>query len=237
METTSTTAAIESLSPSELEELHIRIATENSLNERFCLTNTDAAVQVFFSEREDPVPVYTSENTTSDDTIRSQIKRDDSEIWNSFFQSIEKGNIAALDYVINLGLDINSPHSVRKEYPIFYAIQCSKTNVMRHFINLGADVNSWSATSKLRDCGHFSSTRDMERARTPLMLAAEMGNLAVVKILCERAFADPMLVAPDGQTAQRLAARNGHKEIVMYLPAHRGGAWKRLKCTSTLLLP
>jgi hypothetical protein len=63
------------------------------------------------------------------------------------------------------------------------------------------------------------------------MIAAEQGNLNICKILCETAFADPMLIAPDGQTAQRLAARNGRKEVVQYLPAHRGGSWRRLKCT------
>jgi hypothetical protein len=54
--------------------------------------------------------------------------------------------------------------------------------------------------------------------------------LNICKILCETAFADPMLVAPDGQTAQRLAARNGHKEIVDYLPVNRRGAFKRIQC-------
>jgi hypothetical protein len=39
--------------------------------------------------------------------------------------------------------------------------------------------------------------------------------------------ADDSLVAPDGQIALRLAAENGHREVVDYLPARRGGGFRR----------
>jgi hypothetical protein len=59
------------------------------------------------------------------------------------------------------------------------------------------------------------------------MVAAGRGNLALVKLLVGELGADDGLVAPDGQLALRLAADGGHREVVEYLPARRGGAWKR----------
>ena len=41
--------------------------------------------------------------------------------------------------------------------------------------------------------------------------------------------ADDSLIAPDGELALRLAAANGHKEVVDYLPSRRGGGWRRWK--------
>jgi hypothetical protein len=38
---------------------------------------------------------------------------------------------------------------------------------------------------------------------------------------------DDSLIAPDGQIALRLAAENGHREVVDYLPARRGGGFRR----------
>jgi hypothetical protein len=38
---------------------------------------------------------------------------------------------------------------------------------------------------------------------------------------------DDSLIAPDGQIALRLAAENGHREVVEYLPARRGGGFRR----------
>lgn len=56
-----------------------------------------------------------------------------------------------------------------------------------------------------------------------------MGNLALVKLFIECYRCDDSKIAPDGQLALRLAAQNGHREIVEYLPARRGGGWLRWK--------
>jgi hypothetical protein len=50
-----------------------------------------------------------------------------------------------------------------------------------------------------------------------------------VKILMEEYHCDDSLIAPDGQIALRLAAENGHREVVDYLPARRGGGFRRWK--------
>jgi len=65
--------------------------------------------------------------------------------------------------------------------------------------------------------------------RTPLQLAASMGNLVLVKVLIEEYHCDDAILAPDGQIALRLAAQNGHREVVEYLPARRKGGFLRWK--------
>ena len=66
--------------------------------------------------------------------------------------------------------------------------------------------------------------------RTPLMLAASMGSLPIVKLLFEPPYsADDALVAPDGQIALRLASDNNHRPIVDYLPSRRAGGYLRFK--------
>ncbi|KAK4218804.1 hypothetical protein QBC37DRAFT_411577 [Rhypophila decipiens] len=61
------------------------------------------------------------------------------------------------------------------------------------------------------------------------MVAALMGNLALVRLLVDDFKADDGIIAPDGQLALRLAADGLHREIVEVLPARRGGAWRRWK--------
>ncbi|KAH8814662.1 hypothetical protein DL96DRAFT_1820811 [Flagelloscypha sp. PMI_526] len=66
-------------------------------------------------------------------------------------------------------------------------------------------------------------------ARTPLMEAASIGNLAIVKLLIEQHGVNPLLVAPDGQTAFRLARDNGHTVVADYLPATSIGGMRRIQ--------
>ena len=233
---TAMATGINRLTQEEEEELHLRIATARSLNDPNI--NPEQIVRDILSRHDEIVPIYPGPQGSrdeNDESIRQQIAKNDGRLWNSVFSIIQRGQIDALDHFIELGLDVNTPHPLRKQYPIFIAVQASQTNMMRHLINLKADVNSMSCIP-LYGIGLFrenSMIPDPERMRTPLMCAAENGHLNICKILCETAFSDPMLVAPDGQTAQRLAARNGHREIVQYLPANRAGALLRLKCSST----
>lgn len=221
---------VEQLTPEELEEVHIRIATAASLRDDHI--NAEGIVSDILSGREEPVPLYSPLASETDYSIREQIAGDNVLVWNSIFEVIKLGQIDALDRFISLGLDINRPHPISQQYLLYHAVRHSQTNMMRHLINLNADVNCMSCTNVLEYKSiHINmSGLDLERKRTPLMCAAENGNLNICKILCESAFADPMIVAPDGQTAQRLAARNGHKEIVQYLPANRRGVFLRIKC-------
>lgn len=223
---TAMATGINRLTQEEEEELHLRIATARSLNDPNI--NPEQIVRDILSRHDEIVPIYPGPQGSrdeNDESIRQQIAKNDGRLWNSIFSVIQRGQIDALDHFIELGLDVNTPHPLRKQYPIFIAVQASQTNMMRHLINHKVDVNVFSAQGD-----GFFIYPDVEQSRTPLMIAAEQGNLNICKILCETAFADPMLVAPDGLTAQRLAARRGHKEIVDYLPANRQGALKRLQC-------
>jgi len=77
--------------------------------------------------------------------------------------------------------------------------------------------------------------------RTALQVAATRGNIVIVKLLLTNEFggsgpADDAIVAPDGQIALRLAAANGHREVVDALPSRRGGEFLRWKTTHSAAL-
>jgi hypothetical protein len=133
------------LSPSELEQLHIRLATAASLNDPNILT--ESIIGDILSGREDPVPLYTTEfeSTETDNAIRQQITNKDGKLWDAVFNAVEQGQIDTLDHFLKLGFDINSPHPWRNNYALYIAVKASQTNIMRHLINLDADVNSRSA--------------------------------------------------------------------------------------------
>jgi hypothetical protein len=218
-----TGSGVHVLTPDEVEQLHLRFATANSLNDNATL---ESIADALVAARQPPVPAYSLRPTTHD-LLRHDLNPNSAEVWDNLFRVIEAGQIDALDHFVALGVDLNTQHPVCLRYPIHHAVCNSQTNMMRRLINLKCDVNVWSVPVAPRSRGVHP---EYERTRTPLMAAAENGNLNICKILCESAFADPMLVAPDGQTAQRLAAKKGHKEVVEYLPANRAGAYLRLSC-------
>jgi hypothetical protein len=57
-----------------------------------------------------------------------------------------------------------------------------------------------------------------------------------VKLFLETYQCDDSLVAPDGQIALRLAAANGHREVVAYLPSRRGGGFLRWKTSHAVAI-
>jgi hypothetical protein len=75
--------------------------------------------------------------------------------------------------------------------------------------------------------GGYDPMHDSPTERTPLQFAASIGHLPMVKLFMEVYHCDDSLIAPDGQIALRLAAENGHREVVDYLPARRGGGFRR----------
>ncbi|KAL2104981.1 hypothetical protein VUR80DRAFT_9199 [Thermomyces stellatus] len=101
--------------------------------------------------------------------------------------------------------------------PIVTAVSCGHIAIVRKLKDLGADVNQ------------FATAGWDDQQRTALQVAASKGNLPIVRCLMEECGADDALIAPDGQLALRLAADAGHREIVAYLPARRGGGWRRFK--------
>src|SRR5213083_781971 len=109
MTTTFVTATgTDRLTPSEIEDLHIRLATAYSLND----TNigTESIVSNILAGREDPVPLYTTATEQTQDEIRQKISKNDPNVWDSIVSVIEHGQIEALDHFIKLGLNVNSVH-------------------------------------------------------------------------------------------------------------------------------
>lgn len=112
------------------------------------------------------------------------------------------------------------------ETPLLAAARCGHVGMVRALVALGARVDAYGQSATVVYETGGLTTRFQ---RTPLQCAAEAGHLAVVKVLVEECGADDGLVAPDGALALRLAADGGHREIVAYLPARRGGGWRRWK--------
>ncbi|KAH6962530.1 ankyrin repeat-containing domain protein [Ilyonectria sp. MPI-CAGE-AT-0026] len=110
------------------------------------------------------------------------------------------------------------------ETPLLIAVRIGSGAMIQCLHSLGADVNRLGRTQ----------LPDTDAGRTPLQLAATLGNLALVKLLIEECGADDRVVAPDGALAYRLAAANCHEDVVAYLPIRRGGMWRRWKTRSKL---
>lgn len=131
----------------------------------------------------------------------------------TFFEAVSKQNVELVTMFIKRGWVSPDVPNAAGETPLIAAIVAGNGAMVCSLIGLGARVDGY---------GRFEGLE-----RTPLMVAAATGRLALVKLLTQEFGADDAVVAPDGQLALRLAADNGHREVVEYLPARRGGAWRR----------
>ncbi|KAI1737369.1 hypothetical protein F4680DRAFT_211814 [Xylaria scruposa] len=120
--------------------------------------------------------------------------------------------------------------------PLLAAVDAGHIETVRFLLEAGADPNTFGVIGGKHEKRPPTYGRASKKHwtppkiyRTPLQLAAAKGNLPVVKLLMETYHADDSLIAPDGELALRLASANGHREIVAYLPARRGGGFRRWK--------
>ncbi|RFU81062.1 hypothetical protein TARUN_1155 [Trichoderma arundinaceum] len=144
------------------------------------------------------------------------------EVIEDFFKSIaQRQGDAAMDLIAK-GLVSSDTPSNRGETPLIAAVRVNDAAMVRMLVAQGASIDGYGLYSQ----ENYQSPLQ----RTPLQVAAKEGKLGIVKILLELG-ADDSLVAPDGAMALRLAAENGHQEVVDHLPTRRGGAWKRWKVT------
>jgi hypothetical protein len=112
------------------------------------------------------------------------------------------------------------------------AVKAGNMKMCQELLDFGAEIDNFGipphgAVNRNPRC--CICTSQELAPRTPLMLAAELGSLTLVRLFMDVYSADDALIAPDSQIALRLAASNGHREIVNYLPARRGGGWQRWK--------
>ncbi|SPO05173.1 uncharacterized protein DNG_07859 [Cephalotrichum gorgonifer] len=147
-------------------------------------------------------------------------------IFSDLERAITDQDTAKISEMVSRGLICPSATYSGGETPLILAIERGHAGVVRHLVALGADVDQLASYTEKRraEDKRFSYT---VKHRTALQVAAQTGNLAVVKFLVEECRADDAIIAPDGQMALRLAAENGHREVVRYLPARRGGGWRR----------
>ena len=116
----------------------------------------------------------------------------------ALFWSIQKSNIQAATFLIDLGVDVN-PSTNDSKTPLIIAIQKGHSQLAEHLIERGADVNV------LTNDGY-----------SPLIKASALGYISVVKKLIERG-ARLDASQKDGQTPYIAAVENGHPVVAEYL--------------------
>ncbi|KAK3335624.1 hypothetical protein B0T19DRAFT_470846 [Cercophora scortea] len=188
-----------------------------------------------------PVPTYTA--LASDDAISSTIDALHlsastispstplpltifspplSHITSSFYRAIADRNDEIVTLFIQRGLTSPDAPDAKGRTPLIAAILAGSGQMVCTLLALGASINLFGVYDNNQNYWHPGVPR------TPLMVAAARGNLALVSLLMEFG-ADDAIIAPDGALALRLAADAGYREIVAFLPARRGGAFRRWK--------
>ncbi|KAK4182614.1 ankyrin repeat domain-containing protein 50 [Podospora australis] len=164
------------------------------------------------------------------DEEKTQVHQTQCRIVASLFSAIASKNTEVVDLLISRGFISPDCPDMQGRTPLIAAVEAGNGQMVCNLVALGAHVNGYGRASGPplpKSQRHNEHARLAER--TPLMVAAAMGNLALVKLLMEDFGADDSIIAPDGQLALRLAADAYHREIVDYLPLRRGGAWRRWK--------
>ncbi|ROT41988.1 hypothetical protein SODALDRAFT_318766 [Sodiomyces alkalinus F11] len=154
-----------------------------------------------------------------------------SAIVTSFFHAITTRHEDVVRDFVSRGLVSPDVTTLAGETPLLAAVRAGDGTTLRALVALGATVDGYGTVPSSSSSSLLSSPLPPQygRRRTPLQLAAALGRLPLVKQLREEHGADDALIAADGELALRLAARNGHRDVVAYLPLRRGGAWKRWK--------
>lgn len=143
----------------------------------------------------------------------------------ALFEAIRSKNPEIVHRLITQGILSPDVPNGSGQTPLLAAVHAGDGHMVCTLVNLGADVNLFG-----RSLWMEGLKTNAPAQRTPLMLAAEQGKTALVKLLWDDLGADDALIAPDdGQIALRLAAENGHRDTVALLPARRGGEWARWK--------
>ena len=178
-----------------------------------------------------PLNPLATDPTLTDDERRSIVETQ-RQIIASFFTAIASKNIEAVTLFIQRGFvspDVPDGFPPAGRTPLIAAVEAGNGAMVCTLIGLGARVNAYGTVAAAGlglGLGGAERTPLMAE-RTPLMVAAARGNLALVRLLMEDFGADDGIIAPDGQLALRLAADGGHREVVDYLPSRRGGEWRR----------
>ena len=175
-----------------------------------------------------PILTYPSikeDGSEEDDNHAAQRRH----IINSYFHAITSGNVELVASFWGSKLVTMETTDATGQTPLLAAVGAQHVHMVRYLLDVGADLDTLAitATTTVKSFRR-GKEKKLHTYRTPLQRAAELGNLPMVKLLMERG-ADDAIIAPDGQLALRLAASNGHREVVQYLPSRRGGGFRRWK--------
>ena len=176
---------------------------------------------------QEPNPL--ANNPALTDEEKTALYRLQTQLITTFFTAITTKNSALVSLLLSHGLVSPDTPSNSGQTPLLAAIEAGSGEMVCTLIGLGARVNGYGAAKVTTTNPKSGYPTHHHAERTPLMAAAAAGNLALVKLLMEDFSADDAIIAPDGQLALRLAADAGHRDVVSYLPARRGGAWRRWK--------
>ncbi|KJA18962.1 hypothetical protein HYPSUDRAFT_44648 [Hypholoma sublateritium FD-334 SS-4] len=143
------------------------------------------------------------------------------------YDAIARGDTTTIDLLISIyGVSQNTADE-HGATPLLAAVHAGRAPVVALLLALGADPTAFGAVPA--DDPNWPYEPCVAQ-RTPLMLAAAHGALPLVRLLhAPPHAATDALVAPDGQTALRLAAAGGHAHVVAHLPACRAGALRRVR--------
>ncbi|TDL21776.1 hypothetical protein BD410DRAFT_278796 [Rickenella mellea] len=218
------------ITPELLEEVQYQLALDASLQANSQPSMSAEAMQrrVQSGADSDYVPAYIESPTAPPNWTYS---REDVQVVAHFFDAIIAGQVEAVQLLLNSGMDVECQDRLRRGMtPLYAAVRANQSRMMFLLINAGADVNKFSRDPDITDLYPTRTSKaDYTPIRTPLMRAAQNGNVRMVRDLVEQCEADPMIISPDGQSAQRLAAKAGHRAVVEYLPVNRGGIGKRIR--------
>ncbi|KAK0703676.1 hypothetical protein B0T26DRAFT_876594 [Lasiosphaeria miniovina] len=161
----------------------------------------------------------------------------------ALYHAVRHKNDEVVTALVSRGLVSPDVPDAAGSTPLIAAVAAGNGAMVCTLARLGASVNGYgtyddgnSPATHLYNYHHFTTLKQLTeqqlmRQRTPLMVAAARGNLALAKLLVQDLGADDALIAPDGQLALRLAADAGHRDIVGFLPVRRGGGWRRWQVT------
>lgn len=132
------------------------------------------------------------------------------------------GNAQVVKLLLSRGADANASERYQGQTPLMWAAAGLFPDVVRVLIEVGADVRARSQVRRRRigtELGGYNAAaaREIDKGGyTPLLFAAQQGNLEAVKLLLA-AGADVNDTAPEGTSALVVAAHSGHGAVGAYL--------------------
>ncbi|KAF3922045.1 hypothetical protein ABW20_dc0107190 [Dactylellina cionopaga] len=154
----------------------------------------------------------------------------------TFFDCIKNENSELISALIDGGFVKVNTKDQDGVTPLVAAVRANHVRTVQQLVDYGANVDEMS-NERDRNVPYWPEYRHgipisnpyARLKRTPLMVAAENGHLPLVKLFMDVFHAKDDIVPPDGMTALRLAAKNGHREVVDFLPSRRLGGMQRWK--------